>query len=86
LNVSGPETTAVAWLAQAFADRLGKPALLEGQPEKMAWLINTAQATKLFGYPMVPLHCMVDWVASWILGEGGSLGKPTHFEVRDGNY
>ncbi|MBL6953781.1 MAG: NAD-dependent epimerase/dehydratase family protein [Alphaproteobacteria bacterium] len=86
VNVSGPETIAVAWLAQAFADRFGKPVALQGEPAKMAWLINTAEATKLFGYPMVPLHCMVDWVADWIAGERGSLGKPTHFEARDGNY
>jgi nucleoside-diphosphate-sugar epimerase len=86
INVSGPETIAIAWLAQAFADRFGKSVEMVGQPEKMAWLINTAQATKLFGYPVVPLHCMVDWMAEWVAGDGGSLGKPTHFEVRDGNY
>ena len=86
VNVSGPETIAVAWLARAFGNRFGKPAVLEGEPGKMAWLVNTAEATKLFGYPMVPLHCMVDWVADWIAKDGGSLGKPTHFEARDGNY
>ncbi len=86
LNISGPEIIAVAWLAQAFAERFGKPVLLQGEPEKMAWLINTAVATKLFGYPMVPLHRMVDWVADWVAGDRGSLGKPTHFEARDGKY
>lgn len=86
VNVSGPETIAVAWLAQAFAERFGKPAILQGEPQRMAWLINTAAATKLFGYPMVPLRRMVDWTADWIAKDGGSLGKPTHFEARDGNY
>jgi hypothetical protein len=26
------------------------------------------------------------WTAAWVQQGGRSLGKPTHFEVRDGNY
>ena len=51
-----------------------------------AWLNNAAQAFGLFGYPDVPLHRMVDWVAAWIEQGGASLGKPTHYEARDGTY
>jgi len=29
---------------------------------------------------------MIDWVADWISGGKKTLGKATHFEVRDGNY
>ena len=29
---------------------------------------------------------MLDWTADWEQRGGASLGKPTHFEVRDGNY
>ena len=86
LNVSGPEVIAIAWLAQEFGRRFGLDVKLQGEPAREAWLINTAHAAKLFGYPVVSLHAMVDWVADWVARDGGSLGKPTHFEVRDGNY
>jgi hypothetical protein len=29
---------------------------------------------------------MLRWVADWVRRGGRSLGKPTHFEVRDGTY
>ncbi|MFP6771405.1 MAG: NAD-dependent epimerase/dehydratase family protein [Alphaproteobacteria bacterium] len=86
LNVTGPEVVAIDWLVGEFGKRFGLEVSLQGQPAPEAWLINTAQATNLFGYPMVSLHGMIDWVADWIARDGGSLGKPTHFEVRDGKY
>jgi hypothetical protein len=37
-------------------------------------------------HPLVPLARMMDWVADWVARGCKSLGKPTHFEVRDGAY
>ena len=28
----------------------------------------------------------VPWIANWLKLGGRNLGRPTHFEVRDGNY
>ena len=32
------------------------------------------------------IETLLRWTAHWTLNQGRSLGKPTHFEVRDGKY
>ncbi len=34
--------------------------------------------------PTVPMETMLDWTADWVARGLGSLGKPTHYEARDG--
>jgi len=86
LNVSGPETTSVRWLAEEFGRRFGKPVTITGEEAPTAWLMNTGEAERLFGYPKVPLAQLIGWVADWISHEQRLLGKPTKFESRDGKY
>jgi nucleoside-diphosphate-sugar epimerase len=86
INVSGPETISVRWLAQQFADRLGQKAPIVGEEAPTALLTNTTQAVELFGNPRVPLVRMIDWTADWVANNRPSFDKPTHFEVRDGLY
>lgn len=86
LNVSGPETLSVRWLAEELAARLGVEARLAGEESRTAWLTNSAEATRLFGYPRVPVKVMLDWVADWVGRDMPSFNKPTKYEVRDGGF
>ena len=86
INVSGPEVVSVRSLAAEFGKRLGKPPLATGLESPAAWLVDTRAAQALLGVPRVPLSQMIDWQADWIRRGGESLGKPTHFETRDGKY
>lgn len=86
LNISGPETLSVRWLVQELAARLDVQPNLVGDEAPSAWLTNTAEAAKLFGYPEVPLSVMLDWVADWVARDGPSFNKPTKYEVRDGGF
>ncbi|VTU37152.1 NAD dependent epimerase/dehydratase family protein [Variovorax sp. PBL-H6] len=86
INCTGPETISVRWLAQEFALRLGVEVSIVGQEAPTALLSDTTEATRLFGYPLVPLGAMLDWVADWVKNERESFGKPTRFEVRDGAF
>ena len=86
LNVSGPETVSIRWLAEAFGKRLGKPPVFTGVEAPDAWLVNTGQAMRLFGHPRVPLAKLVDWTADWVARGMPSLGKDTHYDARDGEF
>jgi nucleoside-diphosphate-sugar epimerase len=86
LNVTGPETVSIRWVAQEFAARFGRDVAFSGEEAPDALLSNAARAFAAFGYPSVPLARMLDWVAGWVAQGGRSLGKATKFEVRDGRF
>jgi len=86
LNVTGPETLSVRALALEFARLMHKQPIFTGQEAETALLSNAASAFSHFGYPSVSLGQMIRWVAEWVQNQGRTLDKPTHFEVRDGNY
>jgi nucleoside-diphosphate-sugar epimerase len=86
LNLTGPETVSVRWIANEFGRRLGVDPILDGEEAHTALISNPAQALQLFGYPSVSVATMIDWIADWIQLGGPTLGKPTHFETRDGKF
>jgi len=86
INVSGPEVLSVRSLAEEFGRRFNKSPRIVGTEAPTAWLVDTREAQKLFGAPKVPLSAMLDWQADWIARGMPDLGKPTHFETRDGKY
>lgn len=85
LNVSGPKVS-VRLLAEEFGKRFSRRPTFSGTEATTAWLVDTAESKKLLGAPRVPLETMIDWVADWVGRGQPSLGKPTHFETRDGKY
>ena len=85
LNLSGPKVSIRA-IAHALAERLGVEPVLTGQEATTAWLVDCGEAFRLFGAPQVSLDQMLDWTADWVQRGGASLGKPTHYEARDGKY
>jgi len=86
LNVSGPETLAVRWLAEELGRRLGRPAIIVGSEAPTALLTDTTRALGMFGRPLVPLSTMLDWISDWVGRAMPAYDKPTKFEVRDGVF
>jgi nucleoside-diphosphate-sugar epimerase len=86
LNVSGPETVSVRWLAERFGARLGVDPVLEGEERPTALLTNASAAHALFGYPTVALGQLVEWTAGWVEADRPTLAKPTHFQERAGAF
>lgn len=86
LNVTGPETVSIREAALRLGNLLGRAPVFTGEEAPTALLSNAGRAFALLGYPSVPLDTLLEWVAAW-LGRGGRLlGKPTHYETRDGRY
>jgi nucleoside-diphosphate-sugar epimerase len=86
LNITGPEALSVRWAALRFAEHFGKEVVIEGEEAATALLSNAARCFSLFGYPSVPAGVMIRWIAHWLESGGATLGKPTHFETRDGRF
>lgn len=85
LNLSGPKVS-IRSVAKALGERLGIAPVLVGEEATTAWLVDCSEAFRLFGPPRVGLDTLLDWTADWVQRGGASLGKPTHYEARDGKY
>jgi nucleoside-diphosphate-sugar epimerase len=86
LNITGPAKLSIRELAAEFGRRLGRAPILTGTEAKTAWLADAAESARLFGPPETPLERMLDLVAAHVAAGGALLGKPTHFETRDGKF
>jgi nucleoside-diphosphate-sugar epimerase len=86
LNIAGEEVHSVRGVATEFGKLFGVEPKLVGKETKTALLSNSKLAYSLFGEPKVPISRVIQWVADWMKDEKKILGKPTHFEVRDGKY
>ncbi|MEU9888981.1 NAD-dependent epimerase/dehydratase family protein [Sphaerisporangium sp. NPDC051011] len=86
LNMAGPETASVRWLAGQLAARLGVTPRFTGGEEPAALLSNAARSHALFGYPTVPLMRLLDATARWVAAGGAVHGKATHFQEREGRF
>ena len=86
LNVAGPETISVRWIAKEFGKLFGQSPEFVNHEQDTALLSNAAESFRLFGYPKVPLKKMIELIAKWINEGGRIINKPTHFQERTGQF
>jgi nucleoside-diphosphate-sugar epimerase len=86
LNVAGPELLSLRRVAEEFSRLMDKPVKVVGEEAPDALISNGQLGHRLFGYPRVTAQQMMQWIAAWVMSGGTSLGKPTHFETRDGKF
>jgi len=85
-NLTSAEAFSVRKVATRLGELVGKPAKFSGTESESALIGNTTKLRTELGDPPTPLDAMLRWTADWVKRGGRSLGKPTHFDVRDGRY
>jgi nucleoside-diphosphate-sugar epimerase len=86
LNLTGPETLPVRYIAERFAAHFNVQPVWQGVESPNALTSNASKVQQLFGYPSVTPNDIIDWTADWIARGGTTLNKPTHFQTRDGKF
>lgn len=86
INLTGTETLSVRAIADAMGKRLGVAPVFTGEPQATALLGDATRYVETFGPPRVPPEQIIDWVAWWVKHDGATLGKPTKYESRTGNF
>ena len=84
-NLTGPKLSVRA-IALRLGELMQKPVAFMGEESDTALLADPGKIRSLLGEPTVPPETMLRWTAHWISSGGRSLGKPTHYQVRNGNY
>lgn len=85
-NLCRPEIFSVREVATRLGELFGREPRFSGAETKTALLGNSARICAALGPPPTSLDTMLRCIAHWVKLGGRNLGKPTHFEVRDGNY
>jgi nucleoside-diphosphate-sugar epimerase len=86
LNITGADILSVREVALEFGKLFGTSPRFIGVEADTSLLNNASEAFKLFGRPKVRINQIINWTAGWLVKGNRLLGKPTHFEVRDGNF
>jgi nucleoside-diphosphate-sugar epimerase len=86
VNVTGPEKLDVRAVAERFARVMNRPVRFTGTEADTALLSDARYALEHFGPLRIGADQLIEWVANWVGRGGRSLGKPTHFESRDGRF
>ncbi len=86
LNVAGPETLRVRWIAERFGELFGIEPHFEGCEAETALLNDSSLCCRLLGPLSVNARQLIQWQAEWIRAGLPTLDKPTGFEARDGAF
>lgn len=86
INVAGADRLSVREVAQRFGRLFDKPVTFTGSEASDALLSDGRLGNELLGHPRVSTEQMIRWIADWQLRGGPTLGKPTHFQTRDGEF
>jgi nucleoside-diphosphate-sugar epimerase len=86
VNVTGPEVLSVRTVSERLGKLMNRPVRFTGSESTTALLSNARLGLKTLGPLRANADQLIEWVANWVAHGGRCLGKPTHFENRDGRF
>ena len=86
VNVSGADRLPVRGVCIRFGELLNKPVNFAGKEGDSGIFADASYGQKVLGSTRMSTDQMMELIAHWIQRGGRNLGKPTHFEARDGKY
>lgn len=85
-NLTGRRVLAVREVCQRYGELFGVEPRFTGTESETALLSDSGMSLATLGEPRIGESELIAWVADWVKRGGRSLGKPTHFEARDGKF
>lgn len=86
LNLTGAQVLPVREIATRLGEHLGRDPVFEGVEAESALLGDATQLLGCLGPPETLIDDVIRWTAHWIRIGGRSLGKPTKYESRKGEF
>ncbi len=86
INLTGADVLSVEWIAQEVGKALGLTPYFSGTAATTALLGDASRLLGELGMPKVASEQIIAWMVEWIKRDGVSLGKPTKFESRSGDF
>ena len=86
LNMTGPDVLSQREVALRFGQLLDRKVQIVGNEAPTALLNNAHYSYTQWGPPTISSAQLIEAVAAWTRQGGRLLGKPTHFEARDGKF
>jgi nucleoside-diphosphate-sugar epimerase len=85
-NLTSLQKYSVREVAERFGELMSRKPILIGAESATALLSDSSRLYARLSPPSTSFDTLIQWTANWIAKDGVLLGKPTHFEVRDGAY
>lgn len=86
INMTGEEVLSVRTIAEELGQFMNVQPVFQGREIETALIGNATALFELLGQPTVSTSTLVGWVAHWVMSGGYTLGKPTGYESRSGEF
>ena len=86
LNLTGRVVLSVRQMAERLGEELGREPIFQGEESDTALLGEGSRLFDELGPAGTDIDEVIRWMANWTRSSGKSLGKPTKYDSRKGEF